>query len=132
VHCVNSPFTLILRRRQNTSFIGRGGKRRSVSTLSKHRAFRPGKVEGLIVISGLTKPAPYLIRGNPAFSIWIAAGVYPYLIRGRNGGFGTYVKKRWAHYVGGADTEKIVRHGGSRKIKRQRTNELKFSNLFLI
>jgi len=29
--------------------------------------------------SGLDKPAPYLIRGNPVFSIWIPAGVYPVL-----------------------------------------------------
>ena len=28
------------------------------------------------VIPGLTKPAPYLIRGNPVF-FWIPAGVYP-------------------------------------------------------
>jgi len=28
------------------------------------------------VIPGLTKPAPYLIRGNPVFS-WIPAGVHP-------------------------------------------------------
>jgi hypothetical protein len=29
-----------------------------------------------VVIPGLTKPAPYLIRGNPVF-FWIPAGVYP-------------------------------------------------------
>ena len=28
------------------------------------------------VIPGLTKPAPYLIRGNPVL-FWIPAGVYP-------------------------------------------------------
>jgi hypothetical protein len=34
------------------------------------------------VIPGLTKPAPYLIRGNPVF-FWIPAGVYPVLDTGR-------------------------------------------------
>jgi len=48
----------------------------------------------LIVIPGLTEPAPYSIRGNPVFSlwargpfgpeaIWIPAGVYPVLDTGR-------------------------------------------------
>jgi hypothetical protein len=36
-----------------------------------------------LVIPDLIKPAPYLIRGNPAFSIWIPAGVYPVLDTGR-------------------------------------------------
>jgi hypothetical protein len=34
------------------------------------------------VIPGLTKPAPYLIRGNPV-RFWIPAGVYPVLDSGR-------------------------------------------------
>jgi hypothetical protein len=34
---------------------------------------------------GLDKPAPYLIRGNPVFSIWIPAGVHPVLDTGREG-----------------------------------------------
>jgi hypothetical protein len=34
------------------------------------------------VIPGLTKPAPYLIRGNPV-TFWIPAGVYPILDTGR-------------------------------------------------
>ena len=33
--------------------------------------------------SGLDKLAPYLIRGNPVFSIWIPAGVHPVLDTGR-------------------------------------------------
>ena len=34
------------------------------------------------VIPGLTKPAPYLVRGNPVF-FWIPAGVYPVLDTGQ-------------------------------------------------
>jgi hypothetical protein len=34
------------------------------------------------VIPGLTKPAPYLIRGNLVF-FWIPAGVYPVLDTGQ-------------------------------------------------
>ena len=45
------------------------------------------------VIPGLTKPAPYLIRGNPVLlfflvprfrgdDVWISAGVYPVLDTG--------------------------------------------------
>jgi hypothetical protein len=41
----------------------------------------------LIVIPGLTKPAPYLIRGG-------------------NDGFGAYVKKCWTHYNRGGRDEK--------------------------
>ncbi len=37
----------------------------------------------LFVIPGLTKPAPYLIRGNPVF-LWIPAGVYSVLDTERN------------------------------------------------
>ncbi len=36
-----------------------------------------------LVIPGLTKPAPYLIRGNPVF-FWIPAEVYPDKNRGGN------------------------------------------------
>jgi hypothetical protein len=58
----------------------------------------------LIVIPGLTEPAPYLIRGNPVFSpLWTPAGVYPDENRGRNDGFDAtiYVKKSWTHYTRG-------------------------------
>ena len=34
------------------------------------------------VIPGLTKPAPYLIRGNPGF-FWIPVAVYPTLDAGQ-------------------------------------------------
>jgi hypothetical protein len=51
----------------------------------------------LIVIPGLTEPAPYLIRGNPVFASWIPAGVYPDENRGWNDGSGINVKKRWTH-----------------------------------
>jgi hypothetical protein len=34
------------------------------------------------VIPGLTKLAPYMIRGNPVFP-WIPAGVYPILDMGQ-------------------------------------------------
>jgi len=36
-----------------------------------------------VVIPGLTKPAPYLIRGNPVF-FWIPTGVDPDENRGGN------------------------------------------------
>jgi len=53
----------------------------------------------LIVIPGLTKPAPYLIRGNPVFLSWIPAGVYPEENRGGNDGFRTNVKEPWTGYT---------------------------------
>jgi len=47
----------------------------------------------LFVIPGLTKPAPYLLRGNPVFLNWIPAGVYPGENWDGNDGFGNNVKK---------------------------------------
>jgi hypothetical protein len=52
----------------------------------------------LIVIPGLTKPAPYLIRGNPIFEAGFPLEFIPHLMRGGNDGCGTNVKKRWTHY----------------------------------
>jgi hypothetical protein len=52
--------------------------------------------------------------------------------KGGRGSFGTDVRKCWAHDIGGGERRKILRQGRSRKTKHQRTNKLKFSNLFLI
>jgi hypothetical protein len=45
--------------------------------------------------SGLDKPAPYLIRGNPVFSVWIPAEVYPVLVLKEQGGqwFNRYISQ---------------------------------------
>jgi len=62
----------------------------------------------LIVIPDLIKLAPYLIRGNPLFSIGFQPESTPYLLRGGNDEFGTNVKKRWTHYNSFVKSFKVV------------------------
>jgi len=49
---------------------------------SEYRVYCVKSPFTLIVIPGLTEPAPYLMRGNPVFPSWIPAGVYPVLDTG--------------------------------------------------
>jgi hypothetical protein len=90
MYCVKSPFTPL----ESPAIYGGDDMDKISTPYRKGGVKAPSFLTGftLIVIPGLTR--------NPVFSIWIPAPrlrgdkFTPYLIRGGNDGFGTYVKKR--------------------------------------